>query len=109
MYGQEQERQRSRDDETRVNIGIVIGFTLERWLDLRTTIEVLGGTVHYYRIAPPGLFLKVVEEPLPSRERSARPSGVGETCPYCRTLPRDHTPRRDCTGLEEGRTARSRG
>lgn len=71
MYGQEIESRRSRNDETRVNIGVVIGLTLESWPDLRRAIDSLGGTVHYYRLAPPGVFLKVVEEPLPSRGRGS--------------------------------------
>ncbi len=75
MYGGEREIQRSRGDETRVNVGMVIGFTLERWPDLRTAIEAMGGVVHYYRIAPPGLFLKVMEEPLPARGRGSDAAG----------------------------------
>lgn len=69
MYAQDRESRRSDDDKTRVNIGVVFGFTLEAWPDLRKAIEAMGGTIRYYKLAPPGIFLKVTEEPLPAHGR----------------------------------------
>lgn len=63
---------RVADDEgaTIVIGALVCRIDVARWISVKAAVRDAGGQLIFQKIAAPGVFLKIVEEPLASREGS---------------------------------------